>query len=100
MQKCVFLVLLKNMNLKVFDLMSRAIRHVYIYIYIYIYIKFYETCKCRLDAIVCNVNNIGMKINACVNVRNKLMKAVDKGFIWNPSECKCDKSCDVWEYLD
>ena len=70
------------------------------YIYIYIYIKFYETCKCRLDAIVCNVNNIGMKINACVNVRNKLMKAVDKGFIWNPSECKCDKSCDVWEYFD
>ena len=26
----------------------------------------------------------------------------DKGFIWNPSncECECDKSCDVWEYLD
>ena len=26
----------------------------------------------------------------------------NKGFIWNPSncECKCDKSCDVGEYLD
>ena len=26
----------------------------------------------------------------------------DKGFIWNASnrECKCDKSCDVSEYLD
>ena len=26
----------------------------------------------------------------------------DKGFIWNPSncECKCDKTCDVGEYLD
>ena len=26
----------------------------------------------------------------------------DKGFIWNPNncECKCDKSCDVGEYLD
>ena len=26
----------------------------------------------------------------------------DKGFIWNPSncECKCDKVCDVGEYLD
>ena len=26
----------------------------------------------------------------------------DKGFIWNPSncECKCNKSCDVGEYLD
>ena len=26
----------------------------------------------------------------------------DNGFIWNPgnSECECDKSCDVGEYLD
>ena len=26
----------------------------------------------------------------------------DKGYIWNPSNCEseCDKSCDVWEYLD
>ena len=26
----------------------------------------------------------------------------DKGYAWNPSECefKCDKSCDVGEYLD
>ena len=26
----------------------------------------------------------------------------DKGFIWNPSNCKCecDKSCDIGEYLD
>ena len=25
----------------------------------------------------------------------------DKGFIWNPSKCKCecDKSCDVGQYL-
>ena len=24
----------------------------------------------------------------------------DKGFNWNPSNCECDKSCDVGEYLD
>ena len=26
----------------------------------------------------------------------------DKRFIWNPDncECKCDRSCRVWEYLD
>ena len=26
----------------------------------------------------------------------------DKGFLWNPSsyKSKCDKSCDVGEYLD
>ena len=22
----------------------------------------------------------------------------DKGFIWNPSNCECDKSCDVGEH--
>ena len=28
--------------------------------------------------------------------------ACNKGFIWNSSncECKCDKSCDIGEYLD
>ena len=27
---------------------------------------------------------------------------IDKGYIWNPSncECECDKSCDIGEYLD
>ena len=26
----------------------------------------------------------------------------DKGFVWNPSNCKCerDKSCDAIKYLD
>ena len=24
----------------------------------------------------------------------------DKGFIWNPGNCKCDKSCDIGDYLD
>ena len=24
----------------------------------------------------------------------------DKGFIWNPSNCECNKACDVGEYLD
>ena len=29
-------------------------------------------------------------------------KRCDKRFIWNPSncECKCEKSCDIREYLD
>ena len=27
---------------------------------------------------------------------------MDKGFIWNPSNCECefDKNCDIGEYLD
>ena len=38
------------------------------------------------------VNNVGMKINAVVNVKKRLI---------NPSncECQCDKSCDIGEYL-
>ena len=51
----------KNLNVKVFNLMSRTneTRH----------IEWYETCRCkrRLDA---SVNNVGIKINADVNVKN------------------------------
>ena len=48
MQKCVFLILQKKLNVKVFNLMSRTneTRH----------IKWHERCKCkcRLDESVCN----------------------------------------------
>ena len=44
-QKVVFLMLLK-INLEVFNLMSRTNKTTYI--------KLYETCKCRLDASICN----------------------------------------------
>ena len=38
-------------------------------------------------------------INADVNV--KIDKGIcDKGFIRSPSNCECDQSCDVGEYLD
>ena len=49
------------------------------------------------------INNIRIKINADVNAKNQLSKGVcDKRFICNPSncECKCEKSCDIGEYLD
>ena len=53
----------KNINVKVFNLMSRTneTRH----------IKGHETCKCkcRLDASTCN-NKDGIMINADVNVKN------------------------------
>ena len=54
----------KNLNAKIFNLMSRTNekRH----------IKWHETCKwkCRLDASVCNINNVGTKRNADVNAKN------------------------------
>ena len=55
---------IKNINGKVFNLMSRnnETRH----------IKWHEACecKCRLDASVCNNKQYGIKINIGVNVKN------------------------------
>ena len=55
--------IVKNVNVKVFNLMARTneARH----------IKWHETrkCKCKSDASVC-INNIGMMINFDVNVKN------------------------------
>ena len=87
----------KNLNVKVFNLMSRTneTRH----------IEWHETCKCkcRLDASVCNNKqrwNDGKCRCECKELIDK--DVCDKGYFWNPSncECECDKSCDVAEYLD
>ena len=88
---------IKDLNVKVFNLMSRTneTRH----------IKWHETCKCkcRLDASVCNNkqrwNNDKCRCE-CKELINK--DVCDKGYIWNLSNCKseCDKSCDFGEYLD
>ena len=87
----------KNLNIKVFNLMSwtNEMRH----------IKWHKTCKCkcRLDSSVCN-NNQHWNEDKC---RCECKELTDKGvcnkkFIWNPSncECECDKSCDIGKYLD
>ena len=89
--------IVKNLNVKVFNLMSRAneTRH----------IKCHETykCKCRLDASVCN-NKQRWNEYKC---RCECKELIDKGvcgeeYIWNPCNCECeyDKTCDVGEYLD
>ena len=89
--------IVKNLNVKVFNVMSRTneTRH----------IEWHETCecKCRLDASVCNNKqpwNDDKSWCECKELINKVV--CDKGYIWNPSncECDCDKSCDVGEYLD
>ena len=87
----------KNLNVKVFNLISRTneTRH----------IEWHKTfkCKCRLDASVCN-NKQRWNEGKC---RCECKKLIDKGlwdkrFIWNISNCEweCDKSYDVAEYLD
>ena len=93
--KLCFFDTIKNINVKVFNLMSRTNekRH----------IEWHKSCKCkcRLDASVCNNKQIWNEDRCeCKKLIDKGM--CDKGFIWNPSncECECDKSCDIGENLD
>ena len=93
--KICVLDVVKNLNVKVFNLMSRTneTRHT----------EWHETCKykCRLDASVCN-NKQRWNDDKCRCACKKIVdKGVcDKGSIWNPINCECDKSCEVGEYLD
>ena len=88
---------IKDLNVKVFNLMSRTneTRH----------IKWHETCKCkcRLDASVCNNKQRWNNDKCQCEYKELIDKGIcDKGYIWNPSNCKCecDKSCDFGEYLN
>ena len=90
--------IIKNINVKVFNLMSRInetrqlIRH--------------ETCKCvcRLTSSICNSRQIWNQDKCRCECKEDLIdKGIcNKGLIWNPSNCacECDKSCDIGEYLD
>ena len=74
---------IKDLNVKVFNLMSRTneTRH----------IECHETCKCkcRLDASVCN-NKQRWNDDKCIcECKEMIDKGVyDKGFIWNLSNCE------------
>ena len=87
----------KNLNFKVVNLMSRTnkTRH----------IEGHETCKCKCEfgASVCNNKQHWNNDKYKRKYKELIDKGVcDKGSIWNPikSECERDKSCDVGEYLD
>ena len=87
----------KNLNVRVFNIMSRTngTRH----------IEWHETCRCecRLDASACNNKQRWNDDKCRCECEELINKGVcDKESIWNPSnsECECDKSCDVGEYLD
>ena len=89
--------IIKNLNFKVFNLMSRTNETRFI--------EWHETCKCecRLDAIVCNNKQHWNNDKCRCECKELIDKGVcDKGYVWNTCkcECECDKSCDVGEYLD
>ena len=88
---------IKNINVKVFNLISRTneTRH----------IEWHKTCKCkyRLDANVCNDKQRWSEDKCRCECKELINKGIcDKGFIWNPSNCKCerDKLYDVGEFFD
>ena len=86
----------KDLNVKVFNLMSRTNETKNI--------KWHETCKCecRLDAIVCNNKQCWNNDKCWCECKELIHKVVcHKDFIWNPSncECECNKACDFSEYL-
>ena len=89
--------IVKNLNVKVFNLVSRTNETKYI--------EWYQTCKCkcRLDGRVCNSEQRWNDCKCRCECKELIDKCVcDKGSIWNPSncECECDKLCDVRKYLD
>ena len=89
--------IVKNLNVKVFNLMSRTNETRWI--------KSYETCKwiCRLNKIICTSKQWWNEDKCRCECRELIDKSVfDKGFIFNPSNCKCecDKSCNTSQYLD
>ena len=82
----------KNLNVKVFSLMSRTNETRSI--------KSHETCKCicRLNNIICNNKQRWNKDQCRCECKEFIDKGVcDKGFIFNPSNCKCecDKLCNT-----
>ena len=86
-------MLKKNLNVKVFNLMSRTNETRPI--------EWHEicNCKCRLDASVCN-NKQRLNDDKCRCECKELTDkgACDKGFILNASNCECE--CDIDEYLE
>ena len=76
----------KNINVKVFNLMSKTseTRH----------IKQHKNCKCkcRLEASVCNNKQRWNNDKCRCECKELIDKRIcDKGFIWNPSNCKCER---------
>ena len=86
---------IKNLNVKVYNLMSRTNETRSI--------KWYENCKCicSLNKIICNNKQRWNKDQCWCECRKLIDKGVcDKEFIFNPNNCKCecDKLCNTSQY--
>ena len=88
---------IKNLNVKVFNLMWRTNETSFI--------EWNRTCECEseLGENVCYTKQRWNKKKCRCECKELIDTGLcDKWFIWNPSncECECDKSCDIGEYLD
>ena len=91
--KLCVLDVVKNMNVKVFNLISRINETRQR--------KWHETCKCicRLDASFCNNKQRWNNDKYRCEFKELIDKGTcDAGFNWNPSKCECE--CDTGEYLN
>ena len=90
--------MLKKVNVKVFNLISRINETKQI--------LWHETCKCvcRLSDAICNSRKIWNNDGCRCECREDLVGKIncDKGYSWNPSNCQCeyDISCGIGESLD
>ena len=87
----------KNLNVKAFNLMSRSNETRSI--------KLHETCKCicRLNKIICNNKQRWNKDQCRCECKELIDNGLcDKGYFFNPSNCKCecDKSRNTIQYVD
>ena len=88
----------KDMNIKVFNLLARIneTRKVI----------WHETCKCvcRLTSAICNDRQEWNKNKYKCECKEDLIEKLicDKGYMWNLSicSCECDRYCEVGQYLD
>ena len=95
--KICVLDVVNNLNVKVFNLMSRTNKTKKI--------KRHEACKCeyRLDAIVCNNKQRWNNDKSRCECKELIHKgAYDKDSIWHSRncECECNKTCGFSKYLD
>ena len=90
--------IVKDMNIKVFNLLARINETRKI--------LWHETCKCicRLTSAICNDRQeCNENICTCKCKEDLVSKLVcDKGYMWNPSTCSCvcDRYCETGQYLD
>ena len=90
--------IVKDMNIKVFNLLARINETRKI--------VWHETCKCvcRLTSAICNDRQEWNENKCRCECKKDLVSklACDKGYMWNPStcSCECDRYCETGQYLD